>query len=72
MKVNCTLDMPKFERSSKNSDKREMTIDEWVTVKVSDDPAPDLYPLLPRLVAQNPDLKFKKNSMKVSIIVQND
>jgi hypothetical protein len=49
-----------------------MTIDEWVTVKVSDDPAPDLYPLLPRLVAQNPDLKFKKNSMKVSIIVQND
>ena len=64
--------MPKFVRCSKNSVKREMTIDEWVTVKVSDDPAPDLSPLLPRLVALNPDLKSKKNSMKVSTIVQND
>lgn len=64
--------MPKFVRCSKNSDKREMTIDESVTVKVSDDPAPDLSPLLPRLVALNPDLKSKKNSMKVSTIVQND
>jgi len=64
--------MPKFVRCSKNSDKKEMTIDESVTVKVSDDPAPDLSPLLPRLVARNPDLKPKKNSMKVSTIVQND
>ena len=64
--------MPKFVRCSKNSDKKEMTIDESVTVKVSDDPAPDLSPLLPRLVALNPDLKSKKNSMKVLTIVQND
>lgn len=64
--------MPKFVRCSKNSVKREMTIDESVTVKVSDDPAPDLSPPPPRLVALNPDLKSKKNSMKVSTIVQND
>jgi len=64
--------MPKFVRFSKNSGKREMTIDESVTVKVSDDPAPDLSPPPPKLVARNPDLKSKKNSMKVSTIVQND
>jgi hypothetical protein len=64
--------MPKFVKFSKNSVKREMTTDESVTVKVSDDPAPDLSPLPPRLAARNPDLKSKKNSMKVSTIVQND
>lgn len=74
LKVNYTLGMPKLERSSKNSGKREMIIEELVIVKVSEDLVQDHCLLLQRLVDQKVELelKHKKSLMKVSIIVQKD
>ena len=74
LKVNYTLGMPKLERSSKNSGKREMIIEELVIVKVSEDLVQDHCLLRQMLVDQKVELelKLKKSLMKVSIIVQKD
>lgn len=69
LKVNCILAMPKSERCSKNSDRKETTIEEWEIVRESVDLAQDHCHLPPRLVVLKmvQKLKFKKSLTMVSI-----
>ena len=62
--------MPKLEKFYKNSDKRGMTIEEWVIAKALEDLALDLSLRHQRLVELKMELghKLKKSLMKVSII----
>lgn len=66
--------MPRSERSSRSSDRREMIIEEWEIVKVSVDLAQDHCHLLQRLVVLKTvlELKFKKNLMMVSITARSN
>lgn len=66
--------MPRSERSSRSSDRREMIIEEWEIVKVSVDLAQDHCHLHPRLVVLKTvlELKFKKNLMMVSITARSN